>query len=51
MDRDSQAFNQVYGQYFQEIQATRTTIAINALPTPIAVEFKVTAKLHDDEVV
>ena len=30
-----------------EIQATRTTIAIRALPTPIAVEFKVIALAGD----
>lgn len=41
MDRDFKDFNSVYGEYFKSIQATRTTVAINALPTPIAVEFKV----------
>lgn len=41
MDRDFAAFNKVYGEYFKDIQATRTTISISALPTPIAVEFKV----------
>ncbi|RYH00748.1 RidA family protein [archaeon] len=44
MDRDFPAFNRVYAEYFQHIQATRTTIAIRALPTPIAVEFKVIAR-------
>lgn len=44
MDRDFKAFNAVYAEHFSSIQATRTTIAINALPTPIAVEFKVIAK-------
>jgi 2-aminomuconate deaminase len=43
MDRDFAGFNAVYGEYFKNIQATRTTIAIRALPTPIAVEFKVIA--------
>lgn len=43
MDRDFATFNKVYGEFFKDIQATRTTIAINALPTPIAVEFKVIA--------
>lgn len=43
MDRDFPAYNKVYAEYFTEIQATRTTIAIRALPTPIAVEFKVIA--------
>jgi reactive intermediate/imine deaminase len=45
MDRDFAKFNKVYGEFFKDIQATRTTIAINALPTPIAVEFKVIAKV------
>ena len=44
MDRDFKGFNQVYAATFEPIQATRTTIAIRALPTPIAVEFKVIAK-------
>ncbi|MDP7063015.1 MAG: RidA family protein [Planctomycetota bacterium] len=44
MDRDFQGYNEVYAKHFTSIQAARTTIAIRALPTPIAVEFKVTAK-------
>ena len=43
MDRDFEAYNKVYAKYFNNIQAARTTIAIRALPTPIAVEFKVIA--------
>lgn len=43
MDRDFKDYNRVYAEYFTDIQATRTTIAIRALPTPIAVEFKVIA--------
>lgn len=44
MDRDFAGFNEVYGQYFKDIQATRTTLAVSALPTPIAVELKVIAR-------
>lgn len=44
MDRDFKGYNEVYAEYFQNIQATRTTLAIKALPTPIAVELKVTAR-------
>jgi len=44
MDRDFAGYNSVYREYFEPIQATRTTLAIRALPTPIAVEFKVIAK-------
>jgi 2-aminomuconate deaminase len=43
MDRDFAAYNSVYNEVFGPIGATRTTIAIRALPTPIAVEFKVLA--------
>jgi reactive intermediate/imine deaminase len=44
MDRDFAAYNEVYKEYFASIQATRTTLAIKALPTPIAVELKVIAR-------
>ncbi len=43
MDRDFAGYNEVYAQHFSGIQAARTTLAIRALPTPIAVEFKVVA--------
>ena len=43
MDRDFKGYNKVYKETFEPIQATRTTLAITALPTPIAVEFKVIA--------
>lgn len=45
MDRDFAGYNEVYAKHFTEIQAARTTLAIRALPTPIAVEFKVVAHL------
>ena len=44
MKRDFAGYNKVYAKHFEEIQATRTTLAIQALPTPIAVEMKVIAK-------
>jgi len=44
MDRDFAAVNEVYREAFEPVQATRTTLAVSALPTPIAVEFKVIAK-------
>jgi reactive intermediate/imine deaminase len=47
MDRDFQGYNKVYAETFSSIQATRTTLAIRALPTPIAVEFKVLAAAGD----
>jgi reactive intermediate/imine deaminase len=44
MDRDFAAYNAVYKEYFAGVQATRTTLAVTALPTPIAVELKVIAR-------
>ncbi|MEC7114199.1 MAG: Rid family hydrolase [Bacteroidota bacterium] len=44
MDRDFAEYNAVYAKHFTKIGATRTTLAIRALPTPIAVEFKVIAR-------
>jgi len=43
MKRDFKMYNEVYAEHFTKIQATRTTIEVGALPTPIAVEFKVVA--------
>lgn len=45
MDRDFAAYNEVWAEHFTSVQATRTTLAIRALPTPIAVEFKVIATI------
>ena len=46
MDRDFTEYNSVYAEYFGEIQPTRTTLEISALPTSIAVEMKVIAKIN-----
>ena len=46
MDRDFKGYNEIYGEYFSQIGATRTTLAVRALPTPIAVELKVIATLE-----
>ena len=43
MDRDFEGYNEIYAEYFSNIGPTRTTLAITALPTPIAVELKVIA--------
>lgn len=43
MKRDFAVFNRVYGEYFAKIGATRTTVEVGSLPTPIAVELKVIA--------
>ena len=50
MDRDFKGYNRVYAETFTDIQATRTTLSIRALPTPIAVEFKVIAYAGDVDV-
>jgi len=43
MKRDFAAFNKVYAQHFTGIQACRTTVSLAALPSPVAVQFKVVA--------
>ena len=44
MERDFKKFNSIYSQYLESYETTRTTVEVGALPTPIAVEFKVVAK-------
>ena len=44
IDRDFAAFNRVYGEYFDSIRPTRTTVGVVALPVPISVELKVIAE-------
>ena len=43
MKDDFQKFNQLYAEYFKSNQPTRTTLEVNCLPTPIAIELKVVA--------
>lgn len=43
MKRDFPVFNRLYAEHFADNQPTRTTVEINCLPTPIAVELKVIA--------
>ena len=45
MRRDFPTFNRLYAEYFADNQPTRTTIEINRLPTPIAIELKVIATI------
>jgi len=40
MKKDFEKYNQIYAEYFKENQPCRTTIEINSLPTPIAIELK-----------
>jgi 2-aminomuconate deaminase len=44
IDRDFAAFNRAYGEFFEAIRPTRTTVGVVALPVPISVELKVIAE-------
>jgi len=45
MKDDFATFNKIYSEYFKETQPCRTTVEVNALPTPIAIELKCIATL------
>lgn len=45
MKNDFQTYNRIYAEYFKENLPCRTTIEINSLPTPIAIELKVIATI------
>ncbi len=45
MDNDFETFNRVYSEYFKDVQPCRTTVEVNRLPTPIAIELKCIALL------
>jgi len=45
MKRDFATYNRVYAEYFKEAQPCRTTVEINSLPTPIAIELKCIATI------
>ena len=45
MKEDFQTFNRIYAEYFQDNQPCRTTVEINRLPTPIAIELKCIATI------
>lgn len=47
MKRDFHTFNRIYAEYFKENQPCRTTVEINSLPTPIAIELKCVAALNN----
>ncbi len=40
MKNDFPVYNKIYIEYFKENQPCRTTVEVNALPTPIAIELK-----------
>ncbi len=45
MRRDFATFNRLYAEAFRDNQPTRTTVEVNRLPTPIAIELKVIATI------
>lgn len=45
--RDFKTFNRIYGEYFDGDGPTRTTVEVNRLPTPIAIELKCIAALRE----
>jgi 2-aminomuconate deaminase len=47
MKADFAAFNKLYAEYFQTNQPCRTTVEVNALPTPIAIELKCVAVIRE----
>lgn len=45
MQNDFAIYNRVYAEYFKDNLPCRTTVEINKLPTPIAIELKVIATI------
>lgn len=47
MKRDFKVYNSIYAEYFKDNQPCRTTVEINSLPTPIAIELKCIATIEN----
>lgn len=47
MEQDFDTYNRIYATYFHDNQPCRTTLGIDRLPTPIAIELKVIAYLGE----
>jgi 2-aminomuconate deaminase len=45
MKNDFPVYNKIYGDYFKDVEACRTTVEVKSLPTPIAIELKVIATI------
>ncbi|RMD95940.1 MAG: RidA family protein [Calditrichaeota bacterium] len=45
MQADFPRFNQIYAEYFKTHRPCRTTVEVNRLPTPIAIELKCIATI------
>lgn len=46
MKDDFSTYNRIYAEYFADNQPCRTTVEVNKLPTPIAIELKVIAVIN-----
>ena len=46
MANDFAIYNRLYAEYFKDNKPCRTTVEVNALPTPIAIEIKVIATIE-----
>lgn len=46
MKDDFPVFNKIWAEYFKENPPCRTTVEVNCLPTPIAIELKVIAVIE-----
>ena len=47
MKDDFQKYNEIYKEFFKNNRPCRTTVEINCLPTPIAIELKCIATIED----
>lgn len=47
MKDDFPLYNKIYGDYFKDVQACRTTVEVKSLPAPIAIELKVIATIDE----
>jgi 2-aminomuconate deaminase len=49
MKKDFPVYNKIYGEYFKDVQACRTTVEVKSLPTLIAIELKVIATIENHD--
>ena len=47
MKRDFKTYNKIYAEYFSANQPCRTTVEVNALPSPISIELKCIATIEE----
>ena len=46
MKNDFRVYNRLWAEHFKDVQPCRTTVEVNALPTPIAIELKCMATVE-----